>query len=81
MDPPVGSARALVAVGPERAVYDRVATGIRTLDVATTLGASLDALTASAGDIAGRAALFIVSGDRLKAWKSAGIPDVDVHTV
>jgi F0F1-type ATP synthase membrane subunit b/b' len=63
------------------AMYDRVATGIRTLDLSTTLGALLDALVASAGTIAGRAALFIISGDRLKAWKAAGIPDVDVQIV
>jgi hypothetical protein len=63
------------------AMYDRVATGIRTLDLSTTLGASLDALVASAGTIAGRAALFIISGDRLKVWKAAGIPDVDVQPV
>src|SRR5205823_7228937 len=63
------------------ATYDRVATGIRSLDVTTTLGASLDALVASAGTLAGRAALFIINGDRLTAWKAAGIPDIDVRSV
>lgn len=63
------------------AMHDRVATGIRTLDTTTTLGASLDALVANAGAIAGRAALFVVNGERLKAWKAAGIPDIDVQTV
>jgi hypothetical protein len=62
-------------------MYGRVATGVRTLDLSTTLGSALDALVASAGAVAGRAALFIVNGDRLKAWKSAGIPDVDVQAV
>lgn len=66
---------------PSSAMYDRVATGIRTLDTTNTLGGSLDALVASAGAIAGRAALFLINGDRLKAWKSVSIPDIDVQTV
>ncbi|HEX4567782.1 MAG TPA: hypothetical protein VH138_14185, partial [Vicinamibacterales bacterium] len=63
------------------AIYDRVATGIRTLDDAPTLGASLDALVAGAATIVGRAALFIIDGDRLKPWKSDGFPDADVRSI
>lgn len=63
------------------AMYTRVATGIRTLDSTNTLGDSLDALVACAGAIAGRAALFLVDGDRLKPWKAVTIPDIDVRTV
>jgi hypothetical protein len=63
------------------AMYDRVATGIRTLDATTALGPALDALVSHAGALTGRAALYVVNGDRLKAWKSAGIPDIDVQTV
>jgi hypothetical protein len=63
------------------AMYERVAAGIRTLDGTTALGPALDALVSNAGAIAGRAALFVINGDRLKAWKSAGIPDIDVQTV
>jgi hypothetical protein len=41
----------------------------------------LDALVAGAATIVGRAALFIIDGDRLKPWKSDGFPDVDVRSV
>jgi hypothetical protein len=62
-------------------MYERLATGIRSLDATTTLGASLDALVAGAAAIAGRAAVFLIDGDRLKAWKSVSIPDTDVQAV
>jgi hypothetical protein len=62
-------------------MYDRLATGIRTLDATTSLGASLDALVASAAAIAGRGALFLIDGDRLKSWRSVSIPEIDVQTV
>jgi len=63
------------------AIYDRVATAIRTLDDAPTLGASLDALVAGAATIVGRAALFVIDGDHLKPWKADGFPDADVRSV
>jgi hypothetical protein len=61
--------------------FDRVAGAMRVLDGAHTLGQALESLLNQAGTIAGRAALFLISADRLKPWKAAGIPDVDVQTV
>lgn len=75
MPPPVSvQAAPPVSVAP-------LAQGIQQLDDSRTLTQALDALVAAAADIAARAALFIIDGDRLKAWKGAGIPDVDVRSV
>jgi hypothetical protein len=63
------------------AAFERVAAGIRTLDAAQTLSQALEALVSHAAGIAGRSALFVINGDRLKAWKASAIPEVDVHTV
>jgi hypothetical protein len=59
----------------------RVPDAIRALETASSLSESLDALLQHAGEIAGRAALFLVNGDRLKSWKAIGIPETDVRTV
>ncbi len=75
------AAAAAASAAASVAMYDRVATGIRTLDGTTALGPALDALVTHAGAVSGRAALFVINGDRLKAWKSVGIPDIDVQTV
>lgn len=61
--------------------FDRVLAAISDLDGTHTLAAALDLLLAHSGAVAGRAALFLIDGDRLKAWKSSGIPEVDVQTV
>ena len=61
--------------------FDRVLAAISDLDGTHTLAAALDLLLAHSGAVAGRAALFVIDGDRLKAWKSSGIPDIDVNTV
>jgi hypothetical protein len=63
------------------AAFERVLAATREIDGARTLSQVLDALLAHAGAAAGRAAIFLINGDRLKAWKTAGIPDVDVQTV
>jgi hypothetical protein len=54
---------------------------LRDIDSAPTLGQTLQALLDHARAAAGRAAVFLVNGDRLKAWKAAGIPDGDVQPV
>jgi hypothetical protein len=54
---------------------------VRSLDAAASLSQSLESLLHSAGAIAGRAALFLINGDRLKAWKTVAIPEIDVQTV
>jgi hypothetical protein len=54
---------------------------LRDIDSAPTLGQTLQALLDHARAAAGRAAVFLVNGDRLKAWKAAGFPDGDVQPV
>jgi hypothetical protein len=56
-------------------------TALRDIDSAPTLSQTLQALLDHARAASGRAALFLVNGDRLKAWKAAGIPDGDVQPV
>lgn len=68
------------AAGLPPAAFDRVLAAISDLDGTQSLAAALDLLLAHSGAVAGRAALFLIDGDRLKAWKSSGIPDVDVQT-
>jgi chemotaxis protein histidine kinase CheA len=67
--------------GVPAAALDRVASAIRDIDAARTLSQALESLLAHAGAAAGRAAVFLINGDRLKAWKASGIPDIDVQTV
>lgn len=77
------AAKATVAapVGLSAGTFDRVLAAVSDLDATYTLGAALDLLVAHSGAVAGRAALFLINGDRLKAWKSIGIPVVDVQDV
>ena len=72
---------AAAASGLPAGAFDRVLAAISDLDGTHTLAAALDLLLAHGGAVAGRAALFLIDGDRLKAWKSSGIPDIDVNTV
>lgn len=60
---------------------DRMVTALQNIDSAASLSQALDALLRHASSAAGRAAIFSINGDRLKAWKSAEVPDVDVQTV
>ena len=53
---------------------------VRELDDTRTLTQALDALVTHAATV-GRAALFVIDGDRLKFWKALGIADVDVRSV
>jgi hypothetical protein len=69
------------ATGLSPAAFDRVLAAISDLDGTHTLASALDLLLAHSGAVAGRAALFLIDGDRLKAWKSSGIPDADARAV
>src|SRR6266540_2465553 len=69
------------APGVPPAVFERLLAAVREMDGALTLSQALESLLAHASAAAGRAAMFLINADRLKAWKSAGIPDVDVQTV
>jgi hypothetical protein len=87
----IAAARASAAAAPRSAAsapsgmnasaFERASAGIRELDGTRTLTQALDTLIAHAAPIAGRAALFLIEGDRLKAWKAAGIADTDVRAV
>lgn len=67
--------------GLSTAAFERVLLATREIDNARTLSQALESLLNHTGAIAGRAALFLINGDRLKSWKTAGIPDIDVQTV
>jgi hypothetical protein len=47
---------------------------IRALDHSTSLTHALETLTEHAAAVAGRAAVFVVSGDRLSSFRTAGFP-------
>jgi hypothetical protein len=74
-------AAAVAPAGSPAGAFDRVLAAVSDLDATHTLGAALDLLLAHTGAVAGRAALFLINGDRLKAWKSIGIPAADVQDV
>jgi hypothetical protein len=57
-----------------------LAAAVHALDDTRTLTQALDALVTHAA-IIGRAALFVIDGDRLKSWKAVGIADADVRSV
>ena len=57
----------------------RVLRSPRALDETRTLSHALDALLANAGTIAGRAALFLIEGNRLKPWKGVGLNDAELR--
>ena len=62
-------------------VFDRLLSGVQEIDGATTLSQALGSLLKHSALTAGRAAIFLINGDRLKPWKSSHIPEVDVQTV
>jgi F0F1-type ATP synthase membrane subunit b/b' len=76
---PASAPASAPAVSP--AAVDRLAAAIREIDSAVTLSQALESLLTHAAAAAGRAAIFLINGDRLKAWKATRIPDVDVQTV
>ena len=84
----IGAAReqgaAAARAAAENAVpraFERTPDAIRDLDDTRSLTQALDRLLSHAASVAGRAAIFVINGDRLQSWKAAGIPDVDVKPV
>ena len=69
------------AAAPSSATFERAVIAMRALDDARTITQALESVLQTSAGMAGRAALFLINGDRLKPWKSAGIPDIDVQTV
>jgi len=67
--------------GASADVLERLLAATREIDGAQTLSHTLESLLQHAAVAAGRAVVFLIDGDRLKAWKAAGIPDADVNTV
>ena len=63
------------------AALERLLAATREIDGARTLSEALASLLTHAGAVAGRPAVFLIDGDRLKAWKAAGIADDDLPTV
>jgi hypothetical protein len=73
-------AQAATAAGSTAANVSGLADAVRELDGTRTLTQALDALVTRAADIAGRSALFLVDGDRLKAWKAVGLTEADARS-
>jgi chemotaxis protein histidine kinase CheA len=61
--------------------FERAPEAVRDLDATRSLTQALDTLLAQSAAVTGRAAIFLINGDRLQAWKGSGIPDVDVRSV
>lgn len=75
-----GRQRADSAPSATSPALPKLIAALRELDDARTLTQALDAFVTHAAGI-GRAALFVIDGDRLKSWKAAGIAEVDVRSV
>jgi len=56
--------------------FDRLLSAMASIDGARSLTEALDGLLAHAASVTTRAALFLITGDRLKSWKTAGFPEV-----
>lgn len=56
---------------------ERLVTSIRSLDAATSLSETLEALTSAAAAEAGRAAVLVVRGDDLRGWSQSGFSGLD----
>jgi hypothetical protein len=59
----------------------RLPEALRTLDAASSLGEALDALVHAAAREAGRAAVFLVKGDRLHDWRTVGFGSVSSERI
>lgn len=59
-----------------RTASDRLVEAVRAIDRARSLTEVLDALAGSAGREASRAAVLLVSGDRVRGWRFVGFPAV-----
>jgi hypothetical protein len=56
---------------------ERLLGSVRSLDAATSLSETLEALTAAAAAASGRAAVLVVRGDDLRGWSQAGFADLE----
>jgi hypothetical protein len=63
-----------VEAAAARQTVRAVVAAIRALDHSTSLTHALETLTEHAAAVAGRAAVFVVSGDRLSSFRTAGFP-------
>ena len=59
-----------------RSVDERLASGVRSICAARSLGEVLDALASCAGGEAKRAAVLIVRGERFHGWRFVGFDDI-----
>jgi hypothetical protein len=69
--------RELERVRGRLAQTTRLASAFRTLDEATSLGDILEHLAESACQEAGRTAVFLVNGQKLRAWRALGFDATD----
>jgi len=59
--------------------FDRLAAALRALDETGSLSQTLETLLHHAAAVAGRAIVFLITGERLKSWKTSGFPELDAH--
>jgi hypothetical protein len=74
-------AQPVAAPSGSNASDGRVLAAMVAFDGTQTLSQALEMLLQHGAAVAGRAALFLINGDRLAPWKAVAIPDVDVRTV
>lgn len=72
---PVAAAPAVDAGAGAGEFAERLLAGVRTIDSARSLSDALTALTTAAGTFAPRAAVFVVQGGELQAWRQSGFGD------
>jgi chemotaxis protein histidine kinase CheA len=66
-----------VEAATARQTVRAVIAAIRALDHSTSLTHALETLTEHAAAVAGRAAVFVLSGDRLSSFRTAGFPSTN----
>jgi chemotaxis protein histidine kinase CheA len=66
-----------VEAATARQTVRAVVAAVRALDHSTSLTHALETLTEHAAAVAGRAAVFVLSGDRLSSFRTAGFPSTN----
>jgi hypothetical protein len=64
----------------QRAGFDRLRASIQEIDGSRSLTDALEALLRHTSAAASRAAIFLIDGDRLRAWRSTGFAQLDSGT-
>jgi GAF domain len=72
-------AAAEIPAPPPAPGLDRILASLRAIDASRTLSEALEGLLRQASSVAPRVAVFLVNGERLRSWKTAGFPQLDAQ--